>query len=63
MKKYVNGKIVEMTEEDINKRNSRIANRPNSRKDTSKYEARVKELEDTVAKLLAQQSAEEAKEA
>lgn len=53
MNKYVNGKLIKMTEEDINKRNSRIANRPNLRKDTSKYEAKVKELEDTVAMLVA----------
>lgn len=54
MKKYVNGKIVEMTEADIAKRESRIGHRPNSRKDASDYETRVKELENTVAELLAQ---------
>ena len=54
MKKYVNGKIVEMTEADIAKRESRINHRPNSHKNTSDYEARVKELENTVTELLAQ---------
>ena len=52
MKRYINGKIVEMTEADIAKRESRISHRPNSRKNTSDYEARVKELETTVAVLM-----------
>lgn len=54
MKKYVNGKIMEMTESDVAKRESRIGSRPNAHKNTSDYEKRVKELEDTVAVLLAQ---------
>ena len=54
MKKYVNGKIVEMTEADIAKRESRINNRPNARRNAFDYEAKVKELESTVAELLAQ---------
>lgn len=62
MKKYVNGKIVEMTEADISKRESRISCRPNARKNTSDYEARVKELESTVAELLDQIKEEEAPE-
>lgn len=62
MKKYVNGKIVEMTEADITKRKSRANNRPNARKNASDYEVRIKELEDVVAKLLAQQNTEEASE-
>lgn len=62
MKRYVNGKIVEMTEADVAKRKSRIGNRPNSRKNASDYEARVKELENTVAGLLAQIKEEEAPE-
>jgi uncharacterized protein YceH (UPF0502 family) len=52
MKKYVNGKLYEMTAEDIAKRNARANHRPNARKNTSDYEARVKELENTVAVLL-----------
>lgn len=62
MKKYVNGKIVEMTEADTAKRESRTNNRPNARKNASDYEARIKELEDVVAKLLTQQNTEEANE-
>ncbi len=54
MKKYVNGKIIEMTEADIAKRESRISHRPNAHKNAPDYEARVKELENTVAELLAQ---------
>lgn len=52
MKKYVNGKIVEMTETDIEKRKARISNRPNARKSTPDQEQRIKELEATVATLL-----------
>lgn len=59
MNKYINGKIIKMTEVDIAKRESRINNRPNARKNASDYEARVKELENIVAELLAKQSAEE----
>ena len=62
MKKYVNGKIVEMTEADIAKREFRISHRPNARKNTPDYEKRVKELENTVAELLAQIKKEEAPE-
>lgn len=62
MKKYVNGKIVEMTEADIVKREARTNRRPNARKNASDYEARVKELESTVAELLAQIKKEEAPE-
>ena len=62
MKKYVNGKIIEMTEIDIKKRESRINNRLNSRNRASNYEAKVKELEEVVAKLLAQQNTKEAQE-
>ena len=62
MKKYVNGKIIEMTETDIKKRESRINNRLNSRNRASNYEAKVKELEEVVAKLLAQQNTKEAQE-
>lgn len=52
MKKYVNGKIVEMTETDIEKRKARISNRPNARKNAPDQEQRIKELEATVATLL-----------
>lgn len=52
MKKYVNGKITEMTEADIAKRKSRINNRQNAHNNTSDYEAKVKELEETVKKLM-----------
>ena len=51
MKKYVNGKIVDMTEEDIAKRRARISGKP--QKDISEYENRIKELENTIAKLIA----------
>lgn len=63
MKKYVNGKIIEMTKADISKRESRISRRSNARKNASDYEARVKELENTVAELLTQIKKEEAPEA
>lgn len=59
MKKYVNGKIIEMTETDIAKRESCINRRPNARKNTSNYETRIKELEDMVAKLLGEQEVAE----
>ena len=52
MKKYVNGKLLDMTSEDINRRNARLNNRPNARSKTSDYEARIKELEVTVETLL-----------
>lgn len=58
MKKYVNGKIVEMTEADIAKRETRTNHRHNARKNIPDYEARVKELENVVAELLAQQNKE-----
>lgn len=50
MRKYVNGKISEMTEEDIVKRKRRFGYRAKS---TSEYEKRVKELETVVAELQA----------
>ena len=56
MNKYVNGKLMKMTEEDINKRNARIANRPDHRKNASDYEAKVKELEETVEMLVSKLS-------
>ena len=46
MKKYVNGKIVEMTEKDIARRNSRIAKR-----NKSSDENKIKTLEETIAEL------------
>lgn len=53
MRKYVNGKILEITEEDIAKRNRRFGDRTKSRNNTSEYEKRVKELETVVAELQA----------
>lgn len=52
MKKYVNGKIIEMTEADIAKRQSRISHRSGSRNNTAAYETKVKELEETISVLL-----------
>ena len=48
MRKYVNGKLYEMTEEDIAKSKSRF----NRRRSTAEYENRIKELENTVTQLL-----------
>lgn len=62
MKKYVNGKIVEMTEADIVKREARANRRLNAHKNASDYEKRVKELENTIAELLAQIKKEEGPE-
>ena len=59
MNKYINGKIVKMTEADIQKKEARANNRPNARKNTSNYETRIKELEDMVAKLLGEQEVAE----
>lgn len=59
MKKYVNGKIVEMTEADVVKRESRIGNKPNARKNASDYESRIKELENTISTLLSKLPQEE----
>ena len=53
MKKYVNGEIMDMTNEDLNRRNARAKNRPNHHNiNTSDYEARIKELESMVATLV-----------
>ena len=51
MKKYVNGKMVEMTEKDIARRKTRKLNR-NSKANNTSNETRIKELEKTVADLL-----------
>ena len=59
MKKYVNGKIIEMTEADVTKRESRINNRLNARKNASDYESRIKELENTISTLLSKLPQEE----
>lgn len=53
MRKYVNGKILEMTEADIERAKSRSGKRARPQADTSSYETRIQELEDTVATLLA----------
>ena len=63
MKKYVNGKVVEMTEADIAKREARANRRPNARKNATDYEARVRELETIVAELLSKQNTTEDQEA
>lgn len=59
MKKYVNGKIIEMTEADVAKRESRINNRLNARKNASNYESRIKDLENTISTLLSKLPQEE----
>ena len=59
MNKYINGKLVEMTEADIAKREVRANRRPSARKNDSAQEARIKELEHTVATLLAKMPKEE----
>ena len=59
MKKYVNGKLYDMTEEDIQKRNIRIGQHKNSRKGTSDYERRIAELEKTIETLAKAQSTEQ----
>ena len=55
MKKYVNGKILEMTEKDIERRNSRIAKTKSKEASDSQ---RIKELEETVALLMSKLSEE-----
>jgi hypothetical protein len=59
MKKYINGKIVEMTEADIAKREARNHNKSNVRKNASAQEARIKELEQIVSTLLTKLPKEE----
>ena len=55
MNKYVNGKISEMTEKDIERRNSRISKTKSKESSDSK---RIKELEETVALLMSKLSDE-----
>lgn len=51
MKKYINGKLYEMTEEDKLKIRERF-NNLRKRDDVSAYERRIKELENAVEQLL-----------
>ena len=54
MKKYKDGKMVEMTPEEAEKiRNHMNRRRANMRPMASDYESRIKTLEDTVAMLVA----------
>lgn len=52
MKKYVNGKIVDMTEADIARAKARAMKNRESQNTSSHYENRIKELEATVTTLL-----------
>lgn len=51
MKKYVNGKLVEIT--DATQGNKRLGNRFSKQKNVRNYEERIKELENTVLELSA----------
>lgn len=51
MKKYVNGKLVEIT--DAVQGNKRLGNRSQKQKNVINYEERIKELENTVLELSA----------
>ena len=55
MKKCVNGIVMEMTDTDIKRRESRSGDRKNPHNDkTTEYEAKIKKLEDSLAEVLAQ---------
>lgn len=58
MKKYVNGKILEMTEADIERSKAR-ASAHKARTDSSVYEKRIKDLEQMVEKLVAEKESKE----
>lgn len=61
MKKYKDGKMVEMTPEEAKKiRNRMNRYRTHMRPMASDYESRIKALEDEIAILKAQKAAEEA---
>lgn len=65
-KRYVNGKYLEMNEETTSKLKNRFGrSMPNNRRHNSNrsedYEARIKELENTVAALLTKLSESEQK--
>lgn len=61
MKKYVNGKIIDMTEKDIARAQARKP-RHETKTDNSVYEKRIADLEQLVENLLAQQAEPETKE-
>jgi hypothetical protein len=52
MRQFINGKLCEMSEEKIAKMISYFGNNMTPRKNTSDYENRIKELENTVAELM-----------
>lgn len=52
MKKYINGKIVDMTEADVARIRAHATKRDEIKPSVAKYENRIKELEATVAALL-----------
>lgn len=61
MKKYKDGKMVEMTPEEAEKMRNRMNRyRTHIRPMTLDYESRIKALEDEIAILKAQKAAEEA---
>ena len=63
MKKYKDGKMVEMTPEEVEKiRNRMNRRRANMRPMAADYEARIKSLEDQVETLTAQLNKEKATE-
>ena len=53
MRQFINGKLCEMSEEKVAKMRSYFSNNMTSRKNTSDYENRIKELENTVVELMA----------
>ena len=53
MKKYVNGKLHEMTEADLKRRASHQNHHIRSNENTPDYATKIQELENTVAILLA----------
>ena len=61
MKKYVNGKILDMTEADIERSKAR-ANAHKARTDSFVYEKRIKDLEQLVEKLVAEKDSKETQE-
>lgn len=62
MKKYKDGKMVEMTQEEAEKIRSRMNRRRTKMRPmaSADYEARIKSLEDQIVILKAQKAAEEA---
>ena len=58
MNKYINGKIMPMTEEDKTKIKARSSKIKKNNSQTSDYESRIKELEEALAALIAQTKTE-----